>query len=61
MNGVNRMDLVNRTLRRPNGLTIDHVYGKLYWADASEHSIEFMDLTTLERKVMLNKKLLIRK
>ncbi|CAB4037662.1 low-density lipo receptor-related 4 isoform X1, partial [Paramuricea clavata] len=53
------MDLVNHTLRWPNGLTIDHVYNKLYWADAYEDNIEAMDLTTLQRKVILNQKLLI--
>ena len=58
MNGDERMDLVNRTLQWPNGLTIDHVYNKLYWADAYEDNIEVMDLVTLERKVVLNKKFL---
>ena len=58
MNGENRMDLVNTTLRWPNGLTIDHVYNKLYWVDAYEDNIEAMDLDTLERKVVLNEKLL---
>ena len=58
MNGENREDLVNETLGWPNGLTIDHVYNKLYWADASEENIEVMDLETRERKVVLNKKIL---
>ena len=58
MNGEERMDLVNRTLHLPNGLTIDHVYNKLYWADAGEDNIEVMDLETLERKVVLNQKFL---
>ncbi|XP_028410906.1 uncharacterized protein LOC114533567 [Dendronephthya gigantea] len=59
MNGENRMDLVNTTLRWPNGLTIDHVYNKLYWVDAYEENIEAMDLATLERKVVLNKRNLV--
>ena len=58
MNGEERMDLVNHTLHWPNGLTIDHVYNKLYWADAGEDNIEVMDLETLERKVVLNQKFL---
>ncbi|XP_028394968.1 LOW QUALITY PROTEIN: uncharacterized protein LOC114519101 [Dendronephthya gigantea] len=58
MNGENRMDLVNTALRWPNGLTIDHVYNKLYWVDAYEDNIEAIDLATLERKVVLNKKTL---
>ena len=56
MNGEERMDLVNHTIGWPNGLTIDHVYNKLYWADAREDNIEVMDLATLERKVVLNQK-----
>ena len=59
MDGEERVDLVNHTLRLPNGLTIDHVYNKLYWADAHEDSIEAMDLETLERKVVLNEKFLL--
>ena len=58
MNGENRHDLVNTTIQGPNGLTLDHVYNKLYWADAREDSIEVIDLATLERKVVLNQKLL---
>ncbi|XP_028411072.1 uncharacterized protein LOC114533678 [Dendronephthya gigantea] len=59
MNGENRMDLVNHTLYWPNGLTIDHVYNKLYWVDAHEDNIEAMDLDTLERKVILNQKIIL--
>ena len=55
MNGEDRMDLVNHTLRWPNGLTIDHVYNKLYWADAWEDNIEVLDLETLKRKIVLSK------
>ena len=55
MNGEERMDLVNHTLRWPSGLTIDHVYNKLYWADAWEDTIEVMDLETLTRKIVLSK------
>ena len=58
MNGENREDFVNKTLRWPNGLTLDHVYNKLYWADAYEDNIEVMDLETRERRVVLNKKIL---
>ena len=58
MNGENRHDLVNTTIQWPNGLTLDHVYNKLYWADAREDNIEVIDLATLERKVVLNQKLL---
>ena len=55
MNGDDRMDLVNHTLRWPNGLAIDHVYNKLYWADAWEDNIEVLDLETLKRKIVLSK------
>ena len=57
LNGEGRMELVNDTIKWPNGLTIDHVYNKLYWADAWEETIEFMDLSTYERKVILNKRI----
>ena len=40
MNGENRTKLVTIWgLRKPNGLTIDHVYNKLYWADADDDDI----------------------
>ena len=58
MNGSHRSELVNKTLRWPNGLTIDHVYNRLYWADAYEDSIEFFDLETGKRDVVINEKLL---
>ncbi len=61
MNGENREDLVNKTLRLPNGLTLDHVYNRLYWADAYENNIETMDLETRERKVVLNQRSLLGK
>ena len=58
MNGEKRMDLVNTTLRWPNGLTIDHVYNKLYWVDAYEDNIEALDLDTFDRKVVLNHRII---
>lgn len=61
MDGSNRTELVNRSIRWPNGLTIDHVYNKLYWADAYEDSVETYDLITGERTVIINEKILIRK
>ena len=61
MNGEHREDLVNKTLRLPNALTLDHVYNKLYWADAYEDNIEVMDLDTRERKVVLSQRSLLGK
>ena len=58
MNGKNKEDLVDKNLGKPNGLALDHVYNKLYWADAYEDNIEVMDLETRGRKVVLNKKIL---
>ena len=46
MNGSNRSVLVNSVIHWSNGLTIDHVYNKLYWADAYLDSIEAYDLMT---------------
>ena len=34
LNGLNRRVLINSSLGWPNGLTIDHVEGKMYWVDA---------------------------
>ena len=59
LNGESRMDLVNDTIKWPNGLTIDHVHNKLYWADAAEETIEVMDLATFERKVVLGKRIFL--
>ena len=55
MNGENRTNLVTTQLQRPNGLTIDHVYNKLYWVDAYHDDIEVMHLETLERRVVINR------
>ena len=59
MDGSSRSELVNQTIGWPNGLTIDHVYNRLYWADASEDSIESYDLETGKRDVLINEKFLI--
>ena len=59
MNGENRTNLVTTQLHWPNGLTIDHIYNTLYWADAYEDDIEVMHLETLERKVIINKKFIL--
>ncbi len=59
MNGENREDLVNKTLGRPNGLALDHVYNKLYWTDTKRDSLEVMDLETRERQVVLYKNITI--
>ena len=61
MDGSSRSVLVSKTIRWPNGLTIDHVYNKLYWADAFEDSIEIYDLETGERDVIINEKFFFRK
>ena len=59
MDGSSRSELVNQTIGWPNGLTIDHVYNRLYWADASEDSIESYDLETGKRDVLINEKFFI--
>ena len=59
MNGENREFLVKETLGWPNGLTLDHVYNKLYWTDTKRDSLEVMDLETRERQVVLYKKITI--
>ena len=56
MDGTHRSVLVSKAIRWPNGLTIDHVHNRLYWADAFEDSIEFYNLETEKRDVIINEK-----
>ena len=49
--------LVNDSVAWPNGLTIDYLFRKIYWADAKLDKIEVMDLDGRNRRVGLNDKL----
>ena len=44
LDGSDRTILVNDSVAWPNGLTIDYLFRKIYWADAKLDKIEVMDL-----------------
>ena len=57
LDGSHRTILVNDSIAWPNGLTIDYLFHKIYWADAKLDKIEVMDLDGSNRRVVLNDKL----
>ena len=58
LDGSHRTILVNDSVAWPNGLTIDYLTHKIYWADAKLDKIEVMNLDGSNRRVVLNDKLL---
>ena len=54
LDGSNRTTLVNTSVTWPNGITIDFLESKIYWADAKLDKIEVMDLDGKNRKVVLD-------
>jgi len=54
LDGSLRTTLVNDSVARPNGLTIDYLSRKIYWADAKLDKIEVMNLDGSNRRVVLN-------
>jgi low density lipoprotein receptor-related protein 5/6 len=52
MDGTSRKVLFNTSLVWPNGLTIDKIHSKLYWADARLDKIEESDLLGANRRVI---------
>ena len=44
LDGSNRKTIVSSDLHFPNGLSIDYVHRKVYWADALKDRIEVSDL-----------------
>ena len=57
LDGSHRTILVNDSVAWPNGLTIDYLFRKIYWADAKLDKIEVMNLDGRNRRVGLNDKL----
>lgn len=53
MDGTTRIVLISNNLTWPNGLAIDHVTGKIYWADGGTKAIEYSDLDGSNRKTLL--------
>ena len=54
LDGSLRTTLVNDSVAWPNGLTIDYLSRKIYWADAKLDKIEVMNLDGSNRRVVLN-------
>jgi len=57
LDGSHRITLVNTSVAWPNGLTIDYLSHKIYWADAKLDKIEVMNWDGSNRSVVLNDKL----
>ncbi|RWS08434.1 low-density lipoprotein receptor-related protein 4-like protein [Dinothrombium tinctorium] len=53
MDGSNIKEIVSKNIVWPNGITIDAPTRRLYWSDAKLHRIEYLDLFTKKRKVLL--------
>ncbi|XP_049327868.1 low-density lipoprotein receptor-related protein 1 isoform X3 [Astyanax mexicanus] len=54
MDGSNRSVIVEDRITWPNGLTLDFINDRIYWADAREDYIEFSDLDGTNRHTVLN-------
>jgi integrin beta 2 len=51
MDGSGRSVIVDTKITWPNGLTLDYVTERIYWADAREDYIEFASLDGSNRHV----------
>lgn len=51
MDGSSRSVIVDTKITWPNGLTLDYVTERIYWADAREDYIEFASLDGANRHV----------
>lgn len=49
MDGTNRSVIVEDKITWPNGLTLDFINDRIYWADAREDYIEFASLDGTKR------------
>ncbi|KAH7983823.1 hypothetical protein HPB52_014598 [Rhipicephalus sanguineus] len=52
--GTNIQQLVSTDLGWPNGLTLDHTTNRLYWCDAKLSRLEYLELATLKRDVVMD-------
>lgn len=50
MDGSNRKSVIVSDIFWPNGLTIDYMDSKIYWADAKHHVIERASFDGQKRK-----------
>ncbi|XP_054157104.1 very low-density lipoprotein receptor-like isoform X1 [Oppia nitens] len=56
MDGSNKHHLINNNLIWPNGIALDSATNRLYWSDAKVGRIEYMDLKTNQRVIVLSDK-----
>ena len=56
MDGSNVSHIVTEDVKWPNGIAYDSVANRLYWTEAKSGRIEFLDLLTNERKIVLHDK-----
>ncbi|NWT76207.1 LRP1 protein, partial [Prunella himalayana] len=54
MDGTNRSVIVDTKITWPNGLTLDYINSRIYWADAREDYIEFASLDGTNRHTVLS-------
>ena len=57
LDGSHRITFVKTSVAWPNGLTIDYLARKIYWADAKLDRIEVMNLDGSNRRVVLKDRL----
>ncbi|CAG2110064.1 unnamed protein product [Medioppia subpectinata] len=57
MDGSNKRHLISDEIVWPNGLALDVVSNRLYWSEAKYGRIEFLDLETNHRRVVLQDKI----
>lgn len=53
MDGTGVRALVSSDLAWPNGLALDRTISRLYWCDAKLTKIEYLDLLTMKRGVII--------
>ncbi|XP_076861463.1 low-density lipoprotein receptor-related protein 1-like isoform X3 [Brachyhypopomus gauderio] len=54
MDGTNRSVIVEERITWPNGLTLDFINDRIYWADAREDYIQFANLDGTSRHMVLS-------
>lgn len=60
MDGTNRSVIVEDKITWPNGLTLDFINDRIYWADAREDYIEFASLDGTNRHTGTSTQTLLR-